>query len=643
MSAIWGSVSISEQYNSTNIVDNCGKQRKMYESLRNYTFDNIGIKCISENTFMGCGTQFLTIYSGNEKLPVIDENIIFNTDCVIDNRDELLNKLNLTDNTMADSTIMYYAYRKWGIDCVKYIRGLFSLAVYEINRQILYLAADPLSARCLYYIRNNDTITFSTLLKPIAAIENSLKRNDLYFKDFLTAPGLMPNISPYETPYCNVYKMLPGTYIKFTKDSTQKIKYYDITQNAHIDMPAKYTPAVCGKLFRSILESAVNDAVKCSKNKVAVSLSSGLDSASVGVLAADELKKHNKSLNAYTYVPYMKNSQKTQKNDVIDETEDVMKIVSMHQNIIPHFLTNEGRNCLEDLEKCVKYMEIPIKAFVNMPNLCEIYRKAVCDGSSVILSGQMGNSTISHGYIDDILYHLFSNKKYLKFACWLNNYSKTVKESRKQALSGCIKYFKYAQDIYANHEFAYKSDNLYLSDKIYENYNMKQRYLDGGIEFTESVPTSEEFYHDNIIKPAMLAYLGEFETKMGLTHHILLRDPTKDIRVIEFCNSIPYEYFAYKGTPRWFVRANMRDVLPVGLLDDWLRYGLQNSDYVNRIFRDWDNAKKIIADILNSRSFENMIDKDKIFNDLESVKACSIAEADRKLSYIVSACSAMLI
>ena len=87
----------------------------------------------------------------------------------------------------------------------------------------------------------------------------------------------------------------------------------------------------------------------------------------------------------------------------------------------------------------------------------------------------------------------------------------------------------------------------------------------------------------------------------------------------------------------------MRDVLPVGLLDDWMRYGLQNSDYVNRIFRDWDNAKKIIADILNSRSFENMIDKDKIFNDLESVKACSIAEADRKLSYIVYACSAMLI
>lgn len=137
----------------------------------------------------------------------------------------------------------------------------------------------------------------------------------------------------------------------------------------------------------------------------------------------------------------MKNSQKTQKNDVIDETEDVMKIVSMHQNIIPHFLTNEGRNCLEDLEKCVKYMEIPVKAFVNMPNLCEIYRKAVCDGSSVILSGQMGNSTISHGYIDDILYHLFSNKKYLKFACWLNNYSKTVKRKPETGIEWLHKIF----------------------------------------------------------------------------------------------------------------------------------------------------------------------------------------------------------
>lgn len=37
------------------------------------------------------------------------------------------------------------------------------------------------------------------------------------------------------------------------------------------------------------------------------------------------------------------------------------------------------------------------------------------------------------------------------------------------------------------------------------------------------------------------------------------------------------------GTPRWLIRGNFRDLLPTDLLDQWMRYGVQNSDYYLRI------------------------------------------------------------
>ena len=98
------------------------------------------------------------------------------------------------------------------------------------------------------------------------------------------------------------------------------------------------------------------------------------------------------------------------------------------------------------------------------------------------------------------------------------------------------------------------------------------------------------------------------ETKLGLYYGIFLRDPTKDVRMLRFCYALPYKYFAYMGEPRWLIRGNCKDLLPADLINDWMRYSVQNYDYLDRIERDWDDVKKIIS-FITDKDFSSIINQ----------------------------------
>lgn len=283
----------------------------------------------------------------------------------------------------------------------------------------------------------------------------------------------------------------------------------------------------------------------------------------------------------------------------------------MHPNIITHFLNNHGKNCIDDLPQDVSIMEIPYKAQPNLPNLFEIYREASKNGCKIVLNGQMGNSTISFGYINHILYDLYHKKKYFTFLRYLNRHCKIVKMSRKHALMECIKYFQHLLTEEKNNVFTYSPTNPFLSHSIISEYPMEERYRQNNISWKMILSDQKKYRQDLYHKP-MFTYLGELQTKAGLAHGIILRDPTKDIRMLNFCYHLPYHLFAYKGTPRWLVRNHMRDLLPRDLLDDWLRYGVQNSDCHKRIMRDWQQLCPQFKARLTSTLLQPYVNPDRI-------------------------------
>lgn len=625
MSAIWGIIPFSAPL-----------PEQADEKIRAYYQEHCRIDCIQTRQdsccLMGCGLQYITEEAVREALPIFDREreIFFTADCVLDNRRELLQELSAPASE-PDGTLMYLAYLKWGMDCLRHFRGAFSLAIYNNKEKTLYLAADQTASRCLYYHIENGAAAFSTLLGPLRSLPAPVRVNEYYIKDFLTAPGLAPNVSSTETPYENVFKLNPGTYQKITPGSREEVVYWTPALSGspcHCTSPGEY-----GRFFRELYEKCVEDVLR-SRGETGISLSSGLDSASVGALAAGALDSRGKMLYSYTYVPCEKPSPDKNRFHIQDETEDVLKITALHPNIVPRFLNNGGKNCFEEIPKGLRVMEIPYKAYGNLPSLFEVYENAYRDGCRIVLTGQMGNSTVSHGYIDDILYDLWLHGNYIRFLGCLNRYSKTVKESRKKALRGCLNYFRYAKKESAS-GFSYVSDNPFLSKEITRDYPLQERYLQAGIPTKGGLPSSCSFYREHLYSRNALTYLGELDTKAGLAHGILLRDPTRDMRMLSFCLHLPYHLFAWDGTPRWLIRGNLRDILPPELLDNWMRYGVQNSDCHSRLMRDWERIYPRLEEHLASPGLQPYIDAGKCGKFLANYRAALPETAEDETSYLL--------
>lgn len=624
MAAIWGMVHL-EQHNLT------GSRESMSRPYRERCrLDHIS-EIQEEDVFMGCGIQYLTACAKSEQLPLYDKDrqCMFTVDGILDNRDMLAAELGLQGHVMPDGKMMYLAYCQWGIDCVRHFRGLYSLAVYNRNEKTLYLAADQVAGRCLYYYVQGSQITFSTLIEPIRVCHPDIEVNKLYLQDYLAAPGLIPNIVSEMTPYDRVYKLNPGCYLRFDRQGKKEIPYW--TPELPLEDCRCRTAAEYGSFFRSLYTECVRDAI-CTTGEVGIAMSSGLDSASAGVLAAEQLNRQDKKLNVYTYVPYEKPIISGTSSHVTDERADVSRIAAQYPNMSLHFLNNQGKNCYEDLDTILDIMEIPFKACVNLPNLLEIYETASETGCSVMLSGQYGNSTVSHGYIDDVLYDLCRKGKYVSFLRYLNHYCRHVKESRKMALRGCFRFFRKARNSIG--QLPDKIANPFVRSELFAGYSLKDRLEEGGFITLDTIPIEQKLFRQYLYRPAVLTYLGEMETKMGLACHMVLRDPTRDSRMLQFCFGLPYEMYAWQGIPRWLIRGNMQDMLPQSILQDWMRYGVQNADWYARMLRDWDVLKPQIKNRLYGGSLKKYLNVEEIDNFMNHISE----QPKMQLKYLLFLC-----
>ena len=583
MSAIWGKIVFqgTPENNTGTIMCSPYRDKCRLDRIEELTGDRY---------YIGAGIQYITPEAKLEKQPVETETgghrMVFAADCMLDNREELYAELRPRSalGELADGELMRQAWIRWGTEALTRMRGIYSLAAYDLTDNRVVLAVDPTSSRCLYYSITEDGVLFSSLIEPILKARKENGYHIPYWKDYLVAPGLMPNLSARETPYQEIYKVEAGTFV------TMEPGEMTITEYSSPADPAGRV--VCrnasayGAYFRQLYEDCVGCVLR-SEQETGIALSSGLDSATVGALAADRLNARGQQLNAYTYVPCESVEADRGGHTIYDETEPVKELVALHENIVTHFLNRDGRNAVEHMETGLEIMEIPYKAYGNMPSLCELYEQAYRDGCRIVLNGQFGNSTVSHGYIDDVLYDLYARHHTCRFLINLNRYSKQVRESRRKALRGCRNYFRYAGKTEKEKHIDYEPDNEFLRENILGGYAMEDRFRQSGLSVLKRIPIRQQAYREGLCRKAVYSYIGEMETKMSLRFGIVLRDPTRDIRMIQFCYHLPYELFAHGGTPRWLIRRNLQDVLPEEITRDWLRYSVQNADCFARIQRDW--------------------------------------------------------
>jgi asparagine synthase (glutamine-hydrolysing) len=120
---------------------------------------------------------------GHRRLSIIDlstgQQPLFNEDnsVVVVYNGEIYNFVELTTElrdrghifrTRSDTEVIVHAWEEWGENCVKRFRGMFAFAVWDVNKETLFLARDRLGIKPLYYAAlPNGQVIFASELKAL--------------------------------------------------------------------------------------------------------------------------------------------------------------------------------------------------------------------------------------------------------------------------------------------------------------------------------------------------------------------------------------------------------------------------------------------------------------------------------------------
>jgi len=236
---------------------------------------------------------------GHRRLSIIDlstgQQPLYNEDksvCVVFNGEiynyqELIPELQALGHvfhTRSDTEVIVHAWEAWGEVCVERFRGMFAFALWDRNRDVLFLARDRLGVKPLFYALLDDgTFLFGSELKSILA-HGGLKRDiDPLAVEEYFALGYVAE------PRCifkQARKLPPATTLKVGRGGTalqalQPREYWDVrfTLDAQID-----DVAACHELERRLNESIRLRMI--SEVPLGAFLSGGVDSSAVVAMMA---------------------------------------------------------------------------------------------------------------------------------------------------------------------------------------------------------------------------------------------------------------------------------------------------------------------------------------------------------------------
>ena len=122
-----------------------------------------------------------------------------------------------------EEKILIKAYEMWGFDMGNHLHGMFSFAIFDDEKQLLFCLRDQFGTKPFYYYETDDgELLCGSSIREIMACDGFKKElNDKLLQIYLT----MTYTTGEETFFKGLKKLLPGRYLIF-KDGNIEIKRY---------------------------------------------------------------------------------------------------------------------------------------------------------------------------------------------------------------------------------------------------------------------------------------------------------------------------------------------------------------------------------------------------------------------------------
>lgn len=127
--------------------------------------------------------------------------------------------------TQTDTETIIHLYEELGVGCLEKLRGMFAFAIWDENRETLFLARDRVGIKPLYYALTNESLVFASEIKAIladATVEREIAPEIIdRFLTFLYLPG-------EDTLLRAVKKLAPGHYLLIKNGRAEVKQYWDL-------------------------------------------------------------------------------------------------------------------------------------------------------------------------------------------------------------------------------------------------------------------------------------------------------------------------------------------------------------------------------------------------------------------------------
>jgi len=187
-----------------------------------------------------------------------------------------------------DTEVILKAYAEWGERCVEHLIGMFAFALWDIRRQILFLARDRLGIKPLYYSRDPVCLRFAsntqTLLKA-GDVDTAIDPVALHHQ--LTLHGVVP--AP-RTILKGVRKLPPATTLTIDTQGREQARTYWRLRAVRPKEPRSEQDWL--EAVHDGLCLAVRRRLDIADVPVGVLLSGGLDSSLLVALLAESGASH---------------------------------------------------------------------------------------------------------------------------------------------------------------------------------------------------------------------------------------------------------------------------------------------------------------------------------------------------------------
>jgi asparagine synthase (glutamine-hydrolysing) len=510
---------------------------------------------------LGLGqSRFVTASEAQvEQLPLLwaGGDLILCADARIDNRDELLDELDLKEHpaeASGDGGLILAAYEKWDQDCPARLVGDFAFAIWDQARKRLFCARDHIGVKPFYYHLTPKAFLFASEIKALLAIPTVPRRlNERRIAEYLRQDFE----DKTDTSYQDIYRLPPAHSLIVTPERVQIHAYWSLDPDRSIRFGCdeEYIEA-----FREIFRQAVSCRLR-SPLPPACALSGGLDSTAIACTAR-LLLGEAKPVHTFSAIYPGFPPDDRQK---IDEQAHIRAVVETG-GFTAHFVQADRYSSLADLPRLLWHLDEAY--FAPTLNLhWALYDSVRQHGLRVFLDGSDGDETVSHGL--ERLTDLARAGRWLRLVREARMLSgRALRPSQAGRIiwkhgirplvpAGLLSFFRLLYGMGSKK----KTSISILNPAFARRMGFEAQELEPG-QASAPIHDTARQRHAQRLNSGLIPYALELLDKVAAAFTIEARYPFFDRRLLEYCLALPAEKKLGQGWTRLILRQSLAGLAP---------------------------------------------------------------------------------